>query len=62
MLKNLNASREDSHRALRAQLTSLSAPGSRDSIVALSAHEYLDLALGARSYILRIDSRFFLVI
>ena len=61
-LKNLPASRAHSHRALRAQLASLSAPEARDSIVALRAPEFLNVALRARSYALRIHLSLFLII
>ena len=71
ILKNLPASRAHSHRALRAQLASLSARRARDSIVALHAPEFLnvalcapffpDLALRARSCALRIHLSLFLI-
>ena len=48
-IKNLPASRAHSHRALRAQLASLSTLRARDLIVALRAPFFLDLALRARS-------------
>ena len=62
--KNLPASRAHSHRALRAQLASLaglSAPRARDSIVALRAPFFLDLALRARSCALCIHLSLFLI-
>ena len=48
--------------ALHVQLASLNAPRARDSIVTLRAPFCLDLALCARSYILRIHVSLFLVI
>ena len=60
--KNLPALRAHSHRALRAQLASLSAPRARDSIVALRAPFFLDLALRARSCAHRIYLSLFLII
>ena len=57
--KNLPASRAHSHRA---QLASLSAPRARDLIVALRAPIFLDLALRARSWALRIHLSLFLII
>ena len=61
-LKNLPASRAHSHRALCAQLASLSAPRARDLIVALRAPIFLDLALRARSCALRIHLSLFVII
>ena len=60
--KNLPASRAHSHRALRAQLASLSAPRARDLIVTLRAPFFLDIALRARSCALRIRLSLFLII
>ena len=62
LLKNLPASRAHSHRALRAQLASVSAPRARESIVALRAMFFLDLALCARSCALHIHSSLFIII
>ena len=75
IVKNLPAPRAHSHCALGAQLASLaslSAPRARDSIVALRAPEFLnvalcapfflDLALRARSCALRIRLSLFLII
>ena len=60
--KSLPASRAHSHRALSAQLASLSAPRARDLIVALRAPFFLDLALRARSRALRIHLSLFIII
>ena len=60
--KNLPASREHSYRAQLASLASLSAPRARDSIVALRAPEFLNVALRARSCALCIHSSLFLII
>ena len=51
-----------SHRAQLASLASLSAPRARDSIVALRAPFFLDIALRARSCALRIHFSLFLII
>ena len=48
--------------SLRASLASLSAPRARDSIVALRAPEFLNVALRARSCALRIRLSLFLII
>ena len=60
--KNVPALRAHSHRALRAQLTRLSAPRARDLIVALRARFFSDSALNARSYVLRIHLSLFFII
>ena len=60
--KNLPASPAHSHRAQLASLVSLSARRARDLIVALRAPFFLDIALKARSYALRIHLSLFLII
>ena len=60
--KNLPASWAHSHRTQLVSLTSLGGPRACDSIVVLCAPKYLNVALRARSYILRIHISLFLVI